>query len=141
MADSRKLTGYSWHSEFLKKDELDDRRDRRRCCHFFKNGSNQGCCSGGHFKCIGSSHCSYYKEKVELNANSENNSYLKIILPLKKNEIRKSVNWKVGDQVTHKKWGVGTITAIKCDNLTIRFENYGYGEKILKADYAPIEKI
>ena len=137
MADSRKLTGYPWHSEFLKKDEFDDRRDRRRCCYFFKPCY----CKGVYVKCIGSSHCSHYKEKVELNANSENNSDPKSILPSQKNKVHKIVNWKVGDQVKHKKFGVGTITAIKCDYLTILFSNSEYGEKILQSAHSSIEKI
>ena len=139
MVDSRKLTGYSWHSEVLKKDEFDDRRDRRRCIYFFKNGSKQGYCSRGHLKCIGSSHCSYYKEKVENIFADKNVS--KIILPSPKNKDKKIIDLKNGDKVSHKKFGIGTITAIKNDVLTIKFENDEYGEKILKYGYAPIEKI
>ena len=132
MADSRKLTGYSWHSTSLKKDEFDDRRDKRRCVYFLKNGSRQGYCRRGHLKCIGSTHCSYYKEKVENNYKPE------IILPAPKKQV---IDMKTGDKISHEKFGVGTVIAIKNNNLTIQFENSEYGKKILRYGVAPIEKI
>ena len=141
MVDSRKLTGYSWHSEFLKKDEFDDRRDRRRCVYFFKNGSKQGYCNRGHLKCIGSSHCSHYKEKVEnifADENVKNTSGSKIILPPKKKNV---IDMKIGDKIFHEKFGVGTIIEIKDKNLAIQFENPEYGKKILRYGVASIEKI
>lgn len=50
------------------------------------------------------------------------------------------VEWKVGDNVTHKKWGVGTVMAVDNDILTINFANPEVGEKKLKATVAPISK-
>lgn len=53
------------------------------------------------------------------------------------------VDWKVGDKVTHKKWGIGTIVQIKGEKqdmqLNIAFPNDGI--KQLLASFAPIEKI
>lgn len=66
MADSRKLTGHPWHVERLKKDEFDDRRDKRRCIHFIKTGTGESYCKKKVGKCIGSSHCEYYKENSEI---------------------------------------------------------------------------
>jgi DNA helicase-2/ATP-dependent DNA helicase PcrA len=54
---------------------------------------------------------------------------------------KSSVNWKVGDQVTHKKWGVGTVMAVEGANLTINFVNPEIGEKNLNAAIAPITKV
>ena len=45
------------HIEFLRKDEDDERRDKRRCLFFTKNK-----CSYYNGQCIGSSHCNYYQE-------------------------------------------------------------------------------
>ena len=65
----------------------------------------------------------------------------KVILPSVKKEERPAIDWKEGDKVSHKKWGVGTVMAINGDSLTIQFANPEYGEKILKAGRAPIDKI
>ena len=54
---------------------------------------------------------------------------------------RPAVDWKVGDKVTHKKWGVGTIVAYEKGYLTINFSNPAIGEKVLKDVAAPIEKV
>lgn len=59
----------------------------------------------------------------------------------KKTAVKNTVNWQVGDQVTHKKWGVGTIMEINKDNLTIKFSNPEIGEKKLNAAIAPISKV
>ena len=59
----------------------------------------------------------------------------------KKTAVKNTVNWQVGDQVTHKKWGVGTIMEINKDNLTIKFANPEIGEKKLNAAIAPISKV
>lgn len=145
MADSRKLTGYSWHSEFLKRDEFNERRHSRRCIYFFKNdGSKQGYCRKGHIKCIGSSHCDYYEENVnEINDvnDKEKSENTKIILPPPKKETCMTISWSIGDKVRHKKFGFGTIVAIKGDCLTIQFSNMEYGKKIFKANSTPISKI
>lgn len=52
-----------------------------------------------------------------------------------------SVEWQVGDQVTHKKWGAGTIMDVDGANLIINFANPEIGEKKLKAGVAPISKV
>ena len=54
-----------------------------------------------------------------------------------------NVDWNVGDKVTHKKWGIGTIVQIKGEKqdmqLNIAFPNDGI--KPLLASFAPIEKV
>ena len=58
MDDKRKLTGHPWHVEFLTMDENDTRRHKKRCVYYSQNNSCRKNCG----TCIGSSHCSYYKE-------------------------------------------------------------------------------
>lgn len=64
-----------------------------------------------------------------------------VTLPAPKKEERPAIDWQVGDKASHKKWGVGTVMAINGDSLTIQFANPEYGEKILKAGRAPIDKV
>ena len=51
------------------------------------------------------------------------------------------IAWQVGDKVSHKKWGVGTVMKVDGENLTINFANPEFGEKKLKAGVAPISKV
>lgn len=50
-------------------------------------------------------------------------------------------DWNVGDKVSHKKWGVGTVIDIANGYLKINFANPEIGVKMLKAVAAPVEKI
>jgi len=54
-----------------------------------------------------------------------------------------NVSWQVGDKVSHKKWGIGTIVQIKGEKqdmqLNIAFPEEGI--KPLLASFAPIEKV
>lgn len=53
------------------------------------------------------------------------------------------LNWKVGDKAAHKKWGTGTVVAVKgsgdSTELDIAFPS-PVGIKRLLAQFAPIEK-
>ena len=51
-----------------------------------------------------------------------------------------AIDWQVGDKVSHKKWGLGTVMQIDDDILTVNFANPEVGEKKLKATIAPISK-
>jgi DNA helicase-2/ATP-dependent DNA helicase PcrA len=48
--------------------------------------------------------------------------------------------WNVGDQVNHKKWGVGTVVKVDGEELNIAFPA-PVGVKKLLAQFAPIEKV
>ena len=63
-------------------------------------------------------------------------SFLSNVKPVAAN----NVDWQVGDKVTHKKWGVGTVMVVDGDNLTISFANPEIGERKLKSTVAPISK-
>lgn len=84
-------------------------------------------------------HNLYLKERGFSLPSSSQDS--KPTLPAPKKEERPAIDWQVGDKASHKKWGVGTVMAINGDSLTIQFANPEYGEKILKAGRAPIDKI
>ncbi|WCK55066.1 DNA helicase PcrA [Aneurinibacillus sp. Ricciae_BoGa-3] len=55
-----------------------------------------------------------------------------------------SLDWKAGDKVTHKKWGIGTVVMAKGEGadleLTIAFPD-PVGVKKLLAKFAPVEKV
>ncbi len=48
--------------------------------------------------------------------------------------------WNVGDQVNHKKWGIGTVVKVDGEELNIAFPA-PVGVKKLLAQFAPIEKV
>ena len=57
------------------------------------------------------------------------------------NKPKEKIDWQVGDQAQHKKWGLGTIMEVDDDLLKIVFANPEIGEKTLRASMAPITKI
>jgi DNA helicase-2/ATP-dependent DNA helicase PcrA len=54
------------------------------------------------------------------------------------------IDWNVGDQAEHKKWGIGSVTKVDGQGeemeLKIAFPK-PYGDKRLLAKYAPIRKV
>lgn len=53
---------------------------------------------------------------------------------------REKIDWKVGDQAKHKKWGLGTIMEVAGDSIKVVFANPEIGEKTLKSAIAPLER-
>lgn len=51
-----------------------------------------------------------------------------------------NINWRVGDKVNHKLWGLGTVMAIEGKTITISFANPTVGVKKLLTKVAPISK-
>ena len=51
------------------------------------------------------------------------------------------VSWNVGEQVNHKKWGLGTVMAVDAKTITISFANPEVGLKVLGLKVAPINKV
>ena len=78
----------------------------------------------------------YVAQKNFSNSERENK-----LLQLKTPKVANFVDWQIGDSVSHKKWGLGTVTKIDGEILTINFSNPAIGEKKIKADIAPISKI
>lgn len=62
-------------------------------------------------------------------------------LPEPKKDDRPAIDWNVGDQVKHKKWGFGTVMAVDEEKVTIYFSDPEIGEKTLRSKVAPIEKL
>lgn len=52
-----------------------------------------------------------------------------------------SAEFRVGDSVTHKKWGLGTVMKIDSKNITIKFNNPEVGVKNFLTKATPITKI
>ena len=57
------MTGTPWHVENMTRAEGDPRRHRSRCVYYIKDGTY---CSKLGFRCFGSAHCEYYKEKTRI---------------------------------------------------------------------------
>ncbi len=62
-------------------------------------------------------------------------------IPIRPAAPKNIVSWQVGDKLSHRKWGTGTVKNVSNDVLTVAFDNPEFGEKILKAGIAPLEKI
>ena len=54
---------------------------------------------------------------------------------------KEKIDWQVGDQAKHKKWGVGTVMEVNGEAIKIVFSNPEIGEKTLKSAIAPLEKV
>ena len=54
-----------YHIGYLKMNENDSRRDKRRCIYFERNDISDSYCKKSLVKCISSSHCQYYNENIE----------------------------------------------------------------------------
>ena len=52
-----------------------------------------------------------------------------------------SVNWQVGDQLNHKKWGLGIVMEVVGNSIVVSFANPEVGIKKLLTTIAPINKI
>lgn len=61
MGKSRILTGTVWHTEKFVRQEGDPRRHRSRCINY---NSETKHCSYMCGQCVGSAHCSHYKERI-----------------------------------------------------------------------------
>lgn len=54
------LSGFAWHTGYLKMQEGDEARHKSRCKYYVKDGKH---CSIKNEHCIGSSHCKEYREE------------------------------------------------------------------------------
>ena len=66
MGKSKYMTGTPWHVEKFTRQEDDPRRHRSRCIHYDSDSKH---CSYRCGQCVGSAHCSHYKEKVVATVN------------------------------------------------------------------------
>lgn len=51
-----------------------------------------------------------------------------------------NINWRVGDMVNHKLWGLGTVMAVERKTITVSFTNPAVGVKKLLTKVAPLSK-
>ena len=62
------------------------------------------------------------------------------IRPVEK-KVAPPLELQVGDMISHKKWGLGTVMTLSGDKVVIRFTNPEYGVKTLGLKAAPINKV
>lgn len=105
-----RLTGVGWHVTTLRKDEKDDRRHKSRCTYYHSDGYCEYRCS----KCVGSAHCSRYKEITSQPSSviSSDDNNCNVI-----NKLR----WKVGAYVHHSYYGHGHIVSIDDSRIQVKF--------------------
>lgn len=77
------------------------------------------------------------KEKKEMGL--FNNPYISLGLP----KTAETVELSPGDRVSHMKFGVGTVLSLSPDqaNITVSFDNEGFGERTMKKAFAGLKKI
>ncbi|MBF0714241.1 UvrD-helicase domain-containing protein, partial [Gemella sp. GH3] len=81
---------------------------------------------------------------ANLNNSYSNNNVTNFISKLspkikeKKSISNKSINYTINDRVQHKKFGIGTVTKMDNNAVTVDFDNYG--TKILLLEYANLVK-
>ena len=63
------------------------------------------------------------------------------IVKVASNKPREKIDWQIGDQAKHRKWGLGTVMEVTDDSVKIVFANPEIGEKTLKSAIAPLEKV
>lgn len=118
------MTGVPWHTEYLKKDENDSKRDKRRCAYYDKNNNH---CTHLCSKCSSSESCKYYCETrkksikddcsiLGKNASSEENERIKI------DEEGLRI-FPIGIMVKHEYFGVGRVANIKAGIIKVGFSN------------------
>ncbi len=60
------ITDTPWHVDYIRMDEKDARRNKRRCIYFQSDEETYNHCSFSHSVCMGSTHCKHYKEDPEV---------------------------------------------------------------------------
>ena len=61
----REMFDTPYHIGYLKMDENDSRRDKRRCIYFERNENCSSYCRRNSVRCPGSSHCQFYNENTD----------------------------------------------------------------------------
>ena len=67
-------------------------------------------------------------------------AYIKVLDVVPKKTFT-PVSWHVGEQVNHKKWGLGTVMSVDAKTITVSFANPEIGVRILALKAAPISKV
>ena len=129
MGISQNMTGSPWHVERMHRSEGEDRRHRHKCIYY---DAKTGQCSKLLIKCFGSAHCISYREEVpdSLSSSTETELPKKVKTTHRKRIIVDSrdkvcdpshTEFQLGDEVSHKRFGVGTIVKFLPDGIVVRF--------------------
>ena len=143
-----KLTGVPWHVEQLRMEEGDQRRHKSRCEHYVKKNNY---CSVAKTRCIGSAHCSYYRESPlkfvdkaaqgsSRPARQKDNTPKKVVTDISRTSIKYKnycAEFPVGTKVKHVKLGKGTVTAHENGRLIIQLFS---GKRIVLVPQMCIER-
>ena len=132
MAGINRLTGTPWHVDRFARKEGDPRRHRSRCAYY--DPEEKRCCFRA--RCIGSAHCSSYKEEAPDIVKEKNNkadkvrrnSKTKVYYDKKVQEKVTDIYYRPGDRVMHKKYGIGLVTESTPEKVSVRF----YGDNIAR---------
>ena len=65
----------------------------------------------------------------------------RVTIPVSKKTSAPVTSWHVGEQVNHRKWGLGTVMDVDAKKITISFANPEVGVKVLGLKVAPIDKV
>ena len=65
----------------------------------------------------------------------------RVTIPVSKKVSAPVTSWHVGEQVNHRKWGLGTVMDVDAKKITISFANPEVGVKVLGLKVAPIDKV
>lgn len=138
------MTGTPWHLETLRMNEDDERRHKSRCIYYYKPNKN---CKRLNTKCPGSAHCDHYKEDPsrirDISTSKEGPiSRTPIVakiqpavqkVPVSKMSYDGTILYPVGCRVNHKSHGLGIVSEVSKDYVTVKFAE-GYSKE-LSVDY------
>ena len=65
----------------------------------------------------------------------------RVTVPAPKKISTPVTSWHVGEQVNHRKWGLGTVMNVDAKTITISFANPEVGLKVLGLKVAPIDRV
>lgn len=123
MSKVSEMTGTPWHTEYLKKAENDERRDKRKCCYYRDDHYCAHLCA----KCISSTGCIYYEEVDEGKYVTKKKHRRE-----ERKERTKTGHFKtaedeglalfpIGSIVKHKQYGEGKVVRIENGEITVSF--------------------
>ena len=125
MSKVSEMTGTPWHTEYLKKAENDERRDKRKCCYYRDDHYCAHLCA----KCISSTGCIYYEEVDEGKYVTKKKHRRE-----ERKERTKTGHFKtaedeglalfpIGSIVKHKQYGEGKVVRIENGEITVSFDD------------------
>ena len=132
----REMFDTPYHIGYVKMDEFDSRRDKRRCIYFTRNEIHKSYCMYISSRCPGSSHCKFYDENIEhMKTNDEliKEIWQEFEAEQKYREYRKELSQK---KIKHKTSLNNQNEKVKNNHLIQNNTDFGNDESVI----ADIEK-